>query len=266
MKRSGTLTTFMRSQTSAEAWLKVMMHLLTCSDGKDFNLIVVIAKPCLEIPEATRVVDAVARDLELKSTMENANSIWPSVFARPGRPSDDVFADIERFAVPGIKIACKNRHDSYVERLVAWRSFEGAGKVPQLQNVLARLKQEVNNRAPKSSSYEISVFSPGVDAGYMSFPCLSHLSIKYDHHHNLVHLTALYRNHTFLSHAYGNYLGLGRLLAFICRETRANPGELVSISTHADAELCRGKSRIRDAVQQMRTLLIALAPGDAVRA
>ena len=90
----------------------------------------------------------------------------------------------------------------------------------------------------------------------MSFPCLSHLSVKYDHPRGLVHLTALYRNHTFLSHAYGNYLGLGRLMAFICAETDTRPGELVSVSTHADAELSYGKGRTLTAVQQMRVLLI----------
>jgi hypothetical protein len=81
------------------------------------------------------------------------------------------------------------------------------------------------------------------------------LSVKYDHRRGLVHLTALYRNHTFLSHAYGNYLGLGRLLAFICAETDTCPGELVSVSTHADAELSHGKERMIAAIEKMKVLL-----------
>jgi thymidylate synthase len=253
------MTTFILSDTSAEAWLKVMEHLLNCEGGKDFNLIVSIQDPCREIPEATSIVDDLASSLELKSSMENANAIWPAFFARPGRQAEAVFADIDRFVIGTIKKACKNRHDSYVERLVAWRGFEQGEAVPQLQNVLSRLKSEVKNHAPKSSSYEMSIFSPRLDSGYMSFPCLSHLSAKYDHRRGLVHLTALYRNHTFLSHAYGNYLGLGRLMAFICAETNTRPGELVSVSTHADAELSHGKGRTIIAVEKMRALLVGAA-------
>ena len=249
------MATFISSNTSAEAWLKAMEHLLTCEGGKDFNLVISIQDPYSEVSGATLIVDELASNLEMKSSMENANAIWPAFFARPGRPLDAVFSDIDRFVIGAIKKACKNRHDSYVERLVGWRSFEQAERVPQLQNVLSRLKTEVGNRAPKSSSYEISVFSPGLDSGYMSFPCLSHVSIKYDHRVGRVHLTALYRNHTFLSHAYGNYLGLGRLLAFICAETETAPGELVSVSTHADAEITRAKGRIVASVDKMRMLL-----------
>jgi len=109
------------------------------------------------------------------------------------------------------------------------------------------------------------VFSPGLDPGYMSFPCLSHLSVKYDHRRRVVHLTALYRNHTFLSHAYGNYVGLGRLMAFICAETGTKPGDLVSVSTHADAELSHGRARAIAAVDEMRALLFEASAPDARR-
>jgi hypothetical protein len=259
------MATLISSETNAEAWLRVMEHLLTCEGGKDFNLIASIHDPCREIPAATRIVDDLAAGLDLKSSMENANSIWPAFFARPGRQATEVFGDIDRFVIGTIKKACGNRHDSYIERLVAWRSFEQGEAVPQLQNILSRLKTEVHNHAPKSSSYEMSVFSPGLDPGYMSFPCLSHLSVKYDHRRRVVHLTALYRNHTFLSHAYGNYVGLGRLMAFICAETGTKPGDLVSVSTHADAELSHGRARAIAAVDEMRALLFEASAPDARR-
>jgi hypothetical protein len=244
------------SETSAHAWADAMEHLVQCEDGKDFNVVINITNPTAEIRDVTRVVDSLALQFGLKSTMENANAIWPTVFVRPGRSATDVFSDIQRFAIPTIKLACRKRHDSYVERLLGWRSNDGGEKVPQLQNVLKRLKTEVNNRAPKSSSYEISIFSPGLDSGYMSFPCLSHLSVKYEHKRQKIHLTAVYRNHAYLSHAYGNFIGLGRLMRFLCSETETQAGELVSISTHADAELNSGrKSRVKAAMQEARGIL-----------
>jgi len=233
-----------------------MEYLIGLDGGKAFNLVLAIQKPDLEVREVTVVVDELARTLGLMGTMENANAIWPSFFGRPKRASADVFSDIERFAIPAIKTACKNRHDSYIERLMAWRGVESGTVVPQLQNVLERLKSEIRNLAPKSSSYEISIYSPGLDAGYMSFPCLSHLSLKYDHRGGLIHLTALYRNHAYLSHAYGNFLGLGRLMQFVCRETDTSPGELISVSTHADAELSGRKSQTCLALVKVRQILV----------
>jgi hypothetical protein len=233
-----------------------MDYLISSPEGKAFNLVLAIQKPEVEVAEVTVIVDELARTLGLVSTMENANAIWPSFFARPKRNSIQVFSDIQRFAVPAIKTACKNRHDSYIERLTAWRGVESGTVVPQLQNVLERLRTEIRNPAPKSSSYEISIYSPGLDAGYMSFPCLSHLSLKYDHRRGLIHLTALYRNHAYLSHAYGNFLGLGRLMQFVCRETNTSLGELVSISTHADAELTGRKSQTSTALAKIRQVLI----------
>jgi hypothetical protein len=244
------------------------MDYLMCLDGgKAFNLVLAIQKPDVEVAEVTLAIDELARTVGLKGTMENANAIWPSFFARPKRNTAEVFSDIERFVVPAIKTACKNRHDSYVERLTAWRSTESGTVVPQLQNVLARLKSEIANPAPKSSSYEVSIYSPGLDPGYMSFPCLSHLSFKYDHHRHLLHLTALYRNHAYLSHAYGNFIGLGRLMQFVCRETAIIPGELICVSTHADAELAGRKSQTCTALAKIRQILIerdpkVLTPGE----
>lgn len=250
------MSVLITAETSAHGWAGAMTHLLRCNNGKDFNVLLSISQPCAEVHEVTAVIDQLGRDLGLKSTMENANAIWPVFFARPERDAAAIFSDIKRFAVPAIRAACPTHHDSYIERLIAWRSREEAEPVPQLQRVLDRLKKEVGSRAPKSSAYEISIFSPGLDAGYMSFPCLSHLSLKYDHARAQVHLTAVYRNHTYLSHAYGNYVGLGRLMKFVCEQVGAVPGELLSVSTHADAELGAGsRVRVKKAVDRVTEIL-----------
>src|SRR5436190_21768979 len=69
-----------------------MEHLLECDEEKDFNLVIAIQEPCVEVPEATRAIDELAKALKLKSTMENANAIWPSFFARPkGSPQNKVY-------------------------------------------------------------------------------------------------------------------------------------------------------------------------------
>jgi len=63
-------------------------------------------------------------------------------------------------------------------------------------------------------------------------PCLSHVSLKVRDRKELL-LTAVYRSHHYIERALGNLIGLSRLQAFICNETRLEPGPLVCVSTYA---------------------------------
>jgi hypothetical protein len=91
------------------------------------------------------------------------------------------------------------------------------------------------------SAYELAVYRPELDAKLgMGFPCLSHVSLKLDLALGIVHLTAIYRNQYYLQRAYGNFLGLLRLQAFIARELGIGQGEFVCHATHAKLEAGRG--------------------------
>jgi thymidylate synthase len=251
------MSIYITGETSAEVWIKVMDHLLGVN-GKCFHMIASIARPTEEFKEFTRIVDALAEETGAKSTMENANAIWPRMMALPGQDLSKTMKRIREFAIPLIKQANAQHADSYVERLVAWRSRDGGEPVPQLENIIVRMKGEKDNAAPKSSVYEISIHSPGLDAGYMGFPCLSHLSFKLDTAATKIHLTVLYRNHHFITHGYGNYIGLGRLLAFVSSQVGFDVGELLVVSTHADAELHVGKGRIKASLADARKALAKL--------
>ena len=246
---------YLKANTGADAWSQIMAHLLQQPQGKCFHLVTTISDPVTENRAVTRVVDALATEAGTMSTMENANAIWPHVLARPGLAFETIMQRVKDLAVPVIKAANKKHSDSYMERLVAWRAKDGGEKVPQLENIINRMRGELSNTAPKTSAYEIAIFSPGLDAGYMGFPCLCHLSFKLDVEAQKVYLTALYRNHHFVTHGYGNFLGLGRLMKFVANQVDCAVGELMSISTHADAELHFGKARVAKRVQEVTAIL-----------
>jgi len=252
------VSAYLNASTVADAWTKIMDHLLAQPNGKCFHLVTTIVDPVMEVRRVTKVVDALASDAGTMSTMENANAIWPYVLARPGEELGASIKRIKKLAVPVIRVANNNRKDSYVERLVAWRSRDGGERVPQLENVISRMKSESANSAPKSSAYEIAIFSPGLDAAYMGFPCLTHISFKLDSTRQKIHLTALYRNHHFVTHGYGNFVGLGRLMKFVSDHVGYSVGEFVSVSTHADAELQLGKARIVRRVEEAKRILLGI--------
>ena len=92
------------------------------------------------------------------------------------------------------------------------------------------------------------------------FPCLSHISLTLVG--GRLSMTALYRNQTFIARAYGNYVGLSRLLTFIADQTDTECGEIEVVATHADAELELGRQRIGRLVDGCRALL-AVGAGKA---
>ena len=249
------MSVYLKAHTVPDAWTQIMGYLLEQPHGKCFHLVTTIADPLTELRDITNIVDALAHEAGTMSTMENANAIWPYVLARPGMEFDKIMSRMKELAIPTIKLANPKHSDSYLGRIVAWRSKDGSDKIPQLENVIVRMRSESQNSAPKTSAYELAIFSPGVDAGYMGFPCLSHLSFKLDVELKRIHLSALYRNHHFVTHGYGNFLGLGRLMKFVADQVGYHVGELMSISTHADAELALGKARIAKRVQEATKIL-----------
>jgi hypothetical protein len=79
----------------------------------------------------------------------------------------------------------------------------------------------------------MTIYDPARDAGKVSNrQCLSFLSFKLTDVNALL-LTVMYRNHAYVARGLGNFLGLGRLQAFVAVQSGATIGSLTCISTHA---------------------------------
>ena len=53
----------------------------------------------------------------------------------------------------------------------------------------------------------------------------------------------MYRNHFYIEKLLGNLIGLGRLMAFVARETDLKVGALTVVSTHAEIDQPGGARR-----------------------
>jgi hypothetical protein len=96
-------------------------------------------------------------------------------------------------------------------------------------------RQIANNRTYRNV-YEMSIYDPTRDAGKPSNrQYLSFLSFKLTRDNRLL-LTAIYRNHTYISRGLGNFIGLGRLQAFVAEQSGATLRSLTCISTHAQID------------------------------
>ncbi len=237
---------FVSGPNVSAAWVDGLERLLR-GDGEAVNFTVSIADPTAEEPAVRTVLDAFIderraahkRSVERVSTV--ANTIFPESWyvERLGEGAEKHLYDLELESREVRHRHSGNRRGTYFERFVAWPGPDGT-TFNQLDQVVQRLRSTHQRGQRRGNSYEIGVTTPadeavaapvfvgGHDRQIMGFPCLSHTSFSLQK--GVLHLAAVYRNHEFIKRAYGNYLGLGRLLRFVAIQSGWPVGELTCVS------------------------------------
>jgi thymidylate synthase len=234
---------FIQGRNVSVAWLQGLAALLEV-DGEAVNLAVAIDDPTTELPTIRAEVDAfiderrpTKKGLHRISTV--ANTIFPqSLYVeRLGVGAEAHLYKMERRSRPITRR--RNSRGNYFERMVAWPGSDGQ-TFNQLDQAITRLRRlreqghqrgnqfEVGLATPADEATAVPIAVPGRDRQTIGFPCLSHVSLSLQK--GVVHMSALYRNHEFLDRAYGNYVGLGRLLRFVAHQSGWPLGELTCVS------------------------------------
>jgi thymidylate synthase len=219
----------------ATAWLEATKLVNGKSGHEAINVIIDVENPTMGATLANPVVARVndfllARE---KSVETVANTIFPqALYQRHGSPG--FIKVFNERVLPKVR---KNQRWSgyYFERMTA-KPTSGGGNLDQLSDLVARIR----DKSSKSlHNHQIVVFDPERDATDSVYggQCLSFLNFHLlaGKTRTLV-LTAQYRNHYYVEKLLGNLTGLGRLMAYIAKETGTNVGSLTVISTHATVD------------------------------
>lgn len=125
-----------------------------------------------------------------------------------------------------------------------WGTYFGrltnfGGEENQLENMIHALSTW---RMRPEAALVAHISAPTLDSiKPIGSPCLQYVEILWGRD-DRIDLIAVYRNHEFLKKALGNYIGLGRLLQFICDEAGKKPGRIVCHSIRA---YCDEPNRLR---------------------
>jgi hypothetical protein len=177
-----------------------------------------------EIAEVRAATDAVLGELQMSPVRVSALTIIPyEMWCRRNKPSCSEFKSfcIDRL-LPRMKaLNSLNRNGTYFERLM---DFKGTARgkprtVNQLQFVINLLANRT--RWPRESALQMSCFDPAKDhtgQPVRGFPCLQQVGVAHDGDGNIA-ISAYYPTQYIFDRAYGNYLGLCQLGAFIAHET-----------------------------------------------
>lgn len=277
-----------QSTSPSRAWVEAMESLIELPGGKAVNFNVAFHAGVGEEDGVEAEIDEFLREHDLRHEGEVlkvgtvANTIFPDALYHPHLGAEAAARLYENYELSMRLHRRRTRDkDTYFNRITAYpvapdprnpKDLELApdGTFNQLAFQVKRLRKQ-RASAHLSSSYEIGlshpldaelrIQAPLKDKRMSGFPCLSHISLTLMG--DEVHMTATYRNQTFITRAYGNYLGLARLLRFIAIETETSPGEVEVVATHADAELAVGSRAVPELVARCRKALAGEAMAHA---
>lgn len=272
----------------SDAWRQVAGTLLRTPEHSGVHLVVRIADGTGEDEHTRSSVDALMAQHGYQSIDTVANTIFPASLA--ARHGGDPVALAQRYRelLPTLTRLNrnKNKYGTYFGRMVSYPGPDG-GFVDQLNGTIDKLRTEHEGKGKASSRYEVA-FQTGKDIDRalastdsderaacegegggseggavlaynpltkddrrrMGFPCLSLASFHLDG--DSIHLAAHYRNQSVVERAYGNYLGLGRLQAYVATACGLAVGELMVVSGHIELEFTGG---VADLVHQQQSLL-----------
>lgn len=242
---------YIASESISNAWLEAVSHLYMTPGGSAVHLMLRIANPATNDLTVQAAAQGLIDDWNLQHPQKpmydietTRNTIFPASWAdRNPEPRDLAEYYRKRYArLRGHDT--NNNKGTYFGRLVAYpRESKYEDTSDQLTNLVTKLRQELRGRNPKSSRYEVNVFSERYDTNPMSFPCLAHISFHLDSQRR-IHQQAVYRNEYLVGRGYGNYLGLAQLQCYIARACGITPGEFLVTIGHATLD---GRRRaIRD--------------------
>lgn len=205
-------------------WAKVMLELTRPGVTRITPLTLVIrgfdaGGVAAEVPEIRAAVDAFLEAQEKRDTENVAWTIFPQRYWDISGGDREAFFElfIESFERVQDFNPRNNRRGSYFQRLV---DLNGNGKGPnQLKWMLD--DYEAHPKARRTSKFQATTFDPARDhssASLLEFPCLQQVSFTFDD--GALHLNAFYATQQVARKAYGNYLGLARLGAFMADQMK----------------------------------------------
>ncbi len=223
--------------SNARAWLAATAA-VQVAGGEAHNVIIDITNPVAEDATDTAIIQTVddyLRGHNTYSVVSVANTIFPEAILRRHGAAD--LYDAYHRVLPRMKGITRD-WGRYFERLTKWTKVRNGEitTINPLADLITFMQVQIEGGRTYRNVYEMTVYDPTRDAGKISNrQCLSFLSFKLTTDHRLL-LTAVYRNHAYISRGLGNFIGLGRLQAFVAQQSGATLGSLTCVSTHAEIE------------------------------
>jgi hypothetical protein len=212
---------FVDEKSVSHAWAKAVIHILDHAGPEVSPLILSVTgfSPDGTIPEVESLrteLDKLLEARRLRSIEDVAFTIFPQRLWKLAQGDREKLFRYYNDAFPRYQAMNPrdNRRGLYFERMTSYGRGPCEGN--QIEWILSQYKAR---RGVRRSMFQASVFDPERDHvadAQLQFPCLQHVSFE-PTSEGLV-INAFYATQQLFVKAYGNYLGLAQLGAFMAQE------------------------------------------------
>jgi len=212
-----------------------------------------------EVHALREKLDQTLKALGAQSVENCAFTIFPQRLWNMASGDREQLYELYKLGLPGYKAMNKqlNRLGLYFERLVDYGPGLEAGN--QLEWILTQYHR---NRGIRHTMLQACIFDPARDHSsqpYLGFPCLQHVTFVPSKEGLAVN--AFYATQQLLERAYGNFLGLTQLGAFMAREMEL-PLARVNIIV-GEEKIAPVAKEDRESVKALKEACETLLRGDA---
>jgi hypothetical protein len=198
-----------QEKSCARAWLAACESIIA-TDDEGYNVVIDVADPVNHSAKdnaAITLVDKFLRRYDQNPVVTVTNTIFPQeLYEAHGAPAvyQVYWRDFDKFSREA-----KN-WGQYSDRMTRHQTAGGEEIYP-LQDLITKLKGNEDRGTRYKATYELVIYNPASDRKRpYGGPCMSYLSFKRHPEFGLL-LTAVYRNHYYVSRLLGNLIGLGQL-------------------------------------------------------
>jgi hypothetical protein len=251
----------------SEAWLRTLEH-VNGAGGHAVNVITTILDPLAPETDGIRgaldeVLSTARKTVRVQSVETVAGTIFPrDVYADTGLTfhpdmDEEALATLDASAadlytcywemLPILTTDTANRRGTYFGRMISWPGKAGEG-TNQLADRIKHFRRARHRNVGQRNLEDIAIAGEAELLGPPSglqiyaandlreygFPCLVHIDLTLYQHR--INMAATYRHQYLVTKAYGNLLGLSRLLGFLAQQTGFKVGELIINASFAEAE------------------------------
>jgi len=222
------MATFISGNTCFNAWANVSNHLIRHPQREETNIIIEISNPCdfTDIKAWMRNYNPEDFDKDGDKIRHVINTIFPHTFRAYFQNRQDFYDRYCRIFTD----SHYKKWGTYFQRLISFgKGFNGTYP-NQLENAISALKGE----SPQKYFITFHLTASNIESNVrpLGGPCWQYGELIINSNGG-IDLIAVYRNHDYFNKALGNFIGLAKLLEFICIESQQTPGNLIVHSIHA---------------------------------
>lgn len=251
----------------SSAWLQACSQLESLPDTRGYHTVVRITDPRQEDSHLRAELDRLRAAKKLYPIDTVVNTLFPTALAAQCTAHDELVSRY-RALYPRLKKVRRNAHGTYFGRLIAYPGADRKSEpIDQLAQIISRLEKiskgskwnavyeadiahpDDGSLPPEGEDAEVNgaaraeapIRVPALDTQLLDFPCLSHCSFQLESATGKVHLAAYYRSHYMFDRAYGNYLALGHLNAWVATQAGLEAGSLTVMAGCARLGCTKGE-------------------------